>query len=399
MSLTGAPNSADRLLGRRRWCAGALAAATLPARGARAGRRVLVGPGREVATLAQAAALARPGDRIEVDPGTYRGDVAVWRVDDVTIRCGAGRAELQAAGEAAERKAIWVVRAAGMIVENFDFTGAQVADANGAGIRFEQGSLTVRRCRFLDNENGILTGNRSDAALRVEDCEFGHNGAGDGYSHNLYAGTIDSLWVSGSHFHHARVGHLLKSRARENRVLFNRLVDGTDGEASYELEFPSGGIALAMGNLIRQSPRTRNATLVSFGAEGYSHRANSLALIHNTLVDDRGSGAVALRTRAGAHQVALVNNLLVGEIGFDGFADADLGGNFSADRREFAAPAAGDYRLRAASRLAGRAVALPALAGIALPRLREHAAPAGTRLPGPGPASPGAMQSLAGREG
>src|SRR5918997_1313255 len=43
-----------------------------------------------------------------------------------------------------------------LTVERLEFAGAKVADRNGAGIRYQAGDLTVRKCHFRDNENGIL---------------------------------------------------------------------------------------------------------------------------------------------------------------------------------------------------------------------------------------------------
>ena len=65
---------------------------------------------------------------------------------------------LSAKGQIAEGKAIWVIRDGDFAIENVAFEGARAPARNGAGIRFERGRLAVRRCRFTDNENGILTG-------------------------------------------------------------------------------------------------------------------------------------------------------------------------------------------------------------------------------------------------
>ena len=59
----------------------------------------------------------------------------------------------------------------------------------------------------------------------------------------LYVGAIGRFVLRGSRFHNGHLGHLVKSRARENHVLFNMLADGAGGRASYELEFPNGGVA------------------------------------------------------------------------------------------------------------------------------------------------------------
>jgi hypothetical protein len=91
---------------------------------------------------------------------------------------------------------------------------------------------------------GILTGNVADSVLEVEDSEFGeaprHAG---GLHHLLYAGTIARLSVRGSRLQQGFRGHLIKSRARESSILYNLIVDGVGGRASYELEFPNGGLA------------------------------------------------------------------------------------------------------------------------------------------------------------
>lgn len=83
------------------------------------------------------------------------------------------------------------------LVENLDFTGARSPDRNGAGIRLDVGGrLTVKRCRFEGNENGILTSNDPSSEQHLTDSEFLNNGAGDGQSHNVYVGLIAQLTVT-----------------------------------------------------------------------------------------------------------------------------------------------------------------------------------------------------------
>jgi hypothetical protein len=259
-----------------------------------------VGGNSPVRTIAEAAALAKDGDTVVIAPGDYFGDVAVWKQDRLTIRAGAGgRVRLIAAGSHAQGKGIWVVGGGKITVEDIDFSGARVPDHNGAGIRFEKGHLIVRRCSFKDNENGILT-TAGDAILEIENSEFGNNGDGSGSTHNLYVGGIKMLKVTGSYFHHAKNGHLLKSRARENHIFYNRLTDEIGGQASYELEFPNGGLAYVVGNIIEQSATTDNSTIVSFGAEGYASPINGLYLASNTIIDDRPSNGIMLQVKPGA---------------------------------------------------------------------------------------------------
>jgi hypothetical protein len=77
----------------------------------------------------------------------------------------------------------------------------------------------------------------------------------------------------------------VKSRARVSEVRYNWLADGR-GQASYELEFPEGGDATVVGNVIAQSAATGNPAVVSYGAEHGRWPVNRLRLAHNTLIND-----------------------------------------------------------------------------------------------------------------
>ena len=79
----------------RRHAIGALLLAGL-ARGVAQAETLAVGPDRRVTTLAEAARVAKSGDTVEVDAGTYAGDVAVWTQDRLTLRATGGRVRLLA---------------------------------------------------------------------------------------------------------------------------------------------------------------------------------------------------------------------------------------------------------------------------------------------------------------
>jgi hypothetical protein len=373
----------------------AFAAAPIPQPPTSDVSRVLqVGPSRSITSIAEAARTAKDGAVVEVDAGEYPGDVAVWNQARITLKSVGGRARLVAGGMAAEGKAIWVARVGEMTVTGFDFVGAHVADRNGAGIRLEKGSLTVRDCSFTNNENGILTSNDKEIVLRVENSEFGHNGFGDGQSHNLYAGTIARLEVTGSYFHHARTGHLLKSRARLNEILYNRLTDETGGTASYELEFANGGVAYVIGNIIQQDSQTENPHLISYGAEGYPWPKNELYLVHNTLVDKRPKGGIFLRVAPGAVTVKASNNLLVGQGRLEDAIAGDYRNNPNVDWQPFELAAREDYRLKRDSRWVGQAVDPGSANGLSLMPTREYVHPTATQPLTRKLLSPGAVQSL-----
>ena len=355
---------------------------------------IRVGANRPIKTIAEAARRAKDGDTVEVDAGDYVADVAVWTQNNLSVRAVGGRARLLANGSAAEGKGTWVVRAERITVEGFEFSAATVPDHNGAGIRFETGSLTVRDCNFLNNENGILTSNNPELILKIENSEFANNGYGDGQTHNLYVGAIAQLSVTGSYFHHARGGHLLKTRAALNHIFYNRLTDESGGHASYELEFPNGGIAYVIGNIIQQGSQTENPHLISYGAEGYTWPRNELYLVNNTLVDDRPQGGVFLRVKPGKVIVKAINNLLVGQGKLDSAGPGDYRNNLTADWNEFELAARQDYRLKRNSKLLGRAVDAGVANGQTLMPDHEYFHPRKTMRLNVMARQPGALQSL-----
>lgn len=375
----------------RRTMLAATVALVVPPVRARA-QRLQVGPGRDLKTLAEAARRARDEDTIEVDAGDYRGDVAAWPQNGLQLRAIGGRVRLLAEGQASQGKGIWVMRGEQLRVQGFDFEQARVPGLNGAGIRLERGTLTVVDCRFLDNECGILTGNERATELTIERCEFGRQVRADGRNHHLYAGAIGRLTVQGSRFHGARSGHLIKSRALVNHVAWNQLADGADGQASYELEFPNGGRALVVGNVIQQGPQTENPNIVSFGAEGYATGPQALVMAFNTLVNERRNGGNFLAVRPGADRLQLVGNLLVGpgRLATDNVATStDLRDNPAVPLADLMNPGQGDYRLRRAAAARLRPVTLTGdddelqpRAMFSPPRGWEPRPPAASPLPG-----------------
>ena len=363
-----------------------------PTESGSAGEILRVGPQRAIQTIKEAAKQVPDGGIIEVDAGEYLGDVVVWTNKNVTLRAVGGRVRLDAAGTSAENKGIWVVRSGRIEVDGFDFVNAAVPDRNGAGIRLEKGHLVVRDSRFTNNQNGILTSNDKDAIVEIENSEFGHNGFGDGQSHNIYVGAIARLSVTGSYFHHANVGHLLKSRAQENRIFYNRLTDETGGRASYELEFPTGGLAYVVGNIIQQSSTTENPNIISYGAEGKKWLVNMLYLINNTLVDNRPRNGVFLKLRPDLGTVIAVNNLLVGQGTLASAGPGEYRNNFNADWGEFVFAARDDYHLQPASKLRGKGIEPPTTPETNLRPAKEYVHPHSTQGIHPKTLNPGAFQ-------
>ena len=374
-----------------------VAAALLAASTAAPAAVIIVGPDESVTRIADAARLARDGDTVLIKPGTYRGDVAVWPQKSLEIRGLGPRPVLQADGRDAEGKGIWVFVNGHFKVDNIAFRGARVADGNGAGIRMEQGSLEVRNCSFEDNQNGILTANFDDTELRVINSTFDKAPHDElGLHHLLYVGRIKHFVLEGSHLQRGYRGHLVKSRARLNEVRYNLLADGPEGAASYELEFPEGGVAVVTGNVIAQSAASGNPVVIGYGAEAGNRPVNRLFLSHNTLINKGIRPAWFVRAwtdklPAGT-EIVTRNNLTVGFGLFTLLLPGDHRGNYmlppgaiDPDKLELA-PAPDSW-------LRGRLSRAETLGGTELAPRAEFAFPAGTQpLSQPPVWTPGAFQ-------
>jgi hypothetical protein len=249
-----------------------------------------VGSTRTYLKPSSVANLVADGDTIHIDAEIYLGDVAKWFANKLVFKgIGTSRAHLKANGNNAEGKAIWVIKGSNCKVENIEFSGCTVPDQNGAGIRQEGQNLTLINCFFHHNEMGILTNNDGISDYVFESCEFAFNGFGDGYSHNIYVGHVHSLTMRYCYTHDAKIGHLVKSRAEQNFLYYNRIT-GENGDGSYEIDLPNGGLAILVGNIIEQSATSENGGIISFGLEGASNMIQHIVLSHNTIVNHRFSG-------------------------------------------------------------------------------------------------------------
>lgn len=248
-----------------------------------------VGAGEPFAKPSLAAAAAHDGDIVEIAAGTYSRDVAVWKANRLTLRGIGGRAVLDSRGATAQGKAIWVIQGNDTAVEDIAFTGASAPDRTGAGIRQEGQNLILRHCFFHDNDEGLLAGDSPNSVITVEDCEFDHNGQGDGFSHNLYINHVRRFTLRGCWVHDAHVGHDVKSRAPENDILYNRISDDNKSDTSYLIDFPEGGRCRVIGNILHRGSHALQSALVSFAGEGANNPQQALYIINNTIVNDRDS--------------------------------------------------------------------------------------------------------------
>ena len=243
--------------------------------------------------------------------------------NNLTIRGVNGRPKIDAAGKSAGGKGIWVVDGNNLTVDNVEMYGAKVADANGAAFRLEAAGFTLRNSFIHDNQNGILANANANSDVLIEYTEFGHNGAGDGQSHNLYIGHVRSLTFRYNFSHDANIGHNLKSRADTNMIAYNRFSSLNAGETgstaagrpSYEIDLPNAGTSYIIGNVIQQPASNSNPAMVAYGEEGAVNVGSDLYVVNNTFLNDYASGGTFLFVSGKVPTPALVQNNIFGGIG------------------------------------------------------------------------------------
>ena len=242
-------------------------------------RTLQVGPDHALQRPSEAARVARDGDTVEIEPGLYN-DCAIWTANRLLI-VGKGEGPV-ITGPSCQGKGLFVVSGSDMTIHNVTLRGARVRDGNGAGLRFEGRNLTIRRSRFADNENGVLTSRSPDSHVVVLDSEFIANGScRRACAHGIYVGIAASLRVERSRFADTRVAHHIKSRARQTVLIGNDIRDGA-GDSSYLVDIPNGGTLVMIDNTLEKGPRTSNPlAAIVVGAEGVRHPIGEFRLTGN----------------------------------------------------------------------------------------------------------------------
>ncbi|KPQ24384.1 MAG: Right handed beta helix region [Porphyrobacter sp. HL-46] len=266
----------------------ALAALALPlaavfAQGG-AGAFTVVENGRSYASL-QAAVDAVGNSRatILIAPGTYR-QCAVQE-EGVIIYEAAEPGSVTLAGRACEGKAALVLRGTGAEIRGLTFSGINVSDGNGAGIRLEGGSLNVAYARFANSQQGILSGVVPGGRIFITRSTFTGLGTCEndaGCAHSLYIGDIAALTVRESRFERGTGGHYLKARAAEVTIEGNSFDDANGRTTNYMIDLPAGSRGRIANNWFVQGRDKENySAFIALGAEDLLHPSAGLRVENN----------------------------------------------------------------------------------------------------------------------
>ncbi len=238
-----------------------------------------VGPTRTYKTPSAAAAVAKNGDHIRIDPGQYF-DCAVWHADNLVIEgTGAG---VVITDKTCMGKGLFVVEGNNTTIRNLTLTRARVPDANGAGIRLDNGNLTVDGVKFIDNQNGIL-GGVPGTTVTIRNSEFDKNGVCErACAHAVYVNNVDLVHVENSRFYNTRQGHSVKSRALRTEVVGSTITDGPEGTSSYLIDAPNGGTLIVRDNTLEKGPKAENhKAAIAIGEEGVTHPTPEITITNN----------------------------------------------------------------------------------------------------------------------
>ena len=244
-----------------------------------------------VFSLAAEIAQARDGEIILVPAGEYDiRDVKVRR--SITLAGATDGETVFFASKPVAKGLLNPMPGVSLTVRNVTFRNAASPDQNGAGIRHDGLDLTIRDCRFINNENGVLSTGDDTGAVTITGSAFIDNGFGDGYSHGLYVVRANQLTIDESRFIGTRIGHHVKSLAQETQIS-NSVFDDAKGGSSYAIDASRGGAVSIIDNHIIHAATSENAAIFNYDLTR-GGEATSL-IISGNRIDNHRRHAILLR--------------------------------------------------------------------------------------------------------
>lgn len=276
-----------------------------------------VGQGKKYATVSAAITAAVDGDTIKVEPGVYMDQPFLVNKHNLKLICDGGLDNPAIFGMTLVKsvnangvvnywakgidKGICTIKAGiyNTYIEGFEFYNAKIGgDYNGAGIRGQGIGLHVHKCKFHDNQNGVMTsaqlidGKRAGYVF-ITNCVAYKNGF-DGLQHNFYIGPALRQVVTNTVTNDSIRGHAIKFHQGGGvAIAFNNTMIDSDVSAPNEprtscaIDSTSGHL-IAANNLIRKVHTLDKETNLSKANYHSNHRSvseigNSYVFINNSV--------------------------------------------------------------------------------------------------------------------
>ncbi|MEW4449304.1 right-handed parallel beta-helix repeat-containing protein [Qipengyuania sp. JC766] len=220
---------------------------------------------------------------IAIQPGTYR-QCAVQEggsIEYMAVTPGESIFD----SRTCEGKAALVLRGRGAKVSGLVFRNMAVPDFNGAGIRLEQGDLTVSQSWFADSQQGILSANDTSGQIVIDKSTFSGLGTcegGGGCAHSVYIGDYGHLRVTRSRFERGTGGHYVKARAARVDIASSSFDDSNGRGTNYMIDLPAGATGQITNNWFVQGKDKENySAFIAVGAEERLHSSQGLQIAGN----------------------------------------------------------------------------------------------------------------------
>ena len=295
-----------------------------------------VGVGKQFQTIGAAVAAATDGTVILVDAGTYTNDFATNNAK-VSLYAVGGRVEDVATVSPPNYKGLFTTEN-DLTLVGFDVSGVRIPDEfghNGAGVRDDNGNLTLIDDEFSQNQDGILT-NAGSYNVVIDHTVFDDNGGNDGNGagniHNVYIGDVASVTATNSIFENAQVGHEFKSRANVNTITNNEFISGVGiGTGSYDIDLPNGGKDTVSDNTIIKGPNAENSAMLHFGGEGIPYSGSSLTVTGNVFQNVGGANGAPILNQTAISAKVTDNEFKSVDLANISQGPSNLSGNYDAD--------------------------------------------------------------------
>lgn len=247
----------------------------------------------EVSSLQALVDRAAPGDRIEIGPGVYGGDLLI---DKAITLAGRGRPTLLGSGSGSVVR----IRAAGVTIEGFDIDGRGGGDLgrDTSGIHISAPNATVRDCRVRRSLFGIYLRESNDATVEhsviagIPGREPGEIGSGihvwNSQRFRLEGNTISNV-RDGMYIQSSSGGTVRHNRAYDLRYGLHYMFSDDNLFEDNAFETGAAGTALMFSRRItfRRNRFVRNR---GFASVGLLLKACDDVLAEDNLIADNARG-------------------------------------------------------------------------------------------------------------